>query len=220
VIWPEEGVRTQEAHEPAVIAAAQNEARRSGVYLEIGIGVYSTTGPAFGRDEALLIDPHGNRLWTYQKAHPIPGSEPFKPGDGRVPVADTPYGRIADVICYDADFPAMMRTRADIMLVPSHDWKAYGAAHTEKASLRAVEDGYSVVRQDAEGVSAAFDDQGHVLSTSDYFTTDRQTMVAYVPTRGVTTIYDRIGDTFALLCLATVAALIVTAGVSRRCGAS
>ncbi|MGW2815777.1 nitrilase-related carbon-nitrogen hydrolase [Streptomyces sp. NPDC001415] len=211
VIWPEEAVRVQESHAPAAIAAAQEEARRSGIYLEIGVRTYSTTGPAFGRDEALLIDPHGKVLWTYQKAHPIPGSERYEPGDGRVPVADTPYGRIANVICYDADFPALMRTRADIMLVPSADWKEYGAAHTAKASLRAIEGGYSLVRQDAQGVSTAYDNQGHVLATTDYFTTDRQTMVAHVPTRGVTTIYDRIGDTFAWLCLTGLAALMVIA---------
>ncbi|MFJ6893342.1 hypothetical protein [Streptomyces hokutonensis] len=128
-----------------------------------------------------------------------------------MPVADAPYGRIADVIRYDADFPAMMRTRADIMLVPSHDWREYGAAHTEKPSLRAVEGGYSLVRQDAEGVPAAYDDEGHVLASTDYFTTERQTMVAYVPVHGVTTVYDRIGDTFAWLCPAGVLALTVTA---------
>jgi len=211
VIWPEEAVKVQESHEPAAVAAARDRARRSGVYLEIGVRVYSRSGPAHDKDEALLIDPRGKVLWTYQKAHPIPGSEKFTPGDGRVPVADTPYGRIADVICYDADFPAMMRTRADIMLVPSHDWREYGAAHTEKASLRAVEGGYSLIRQDAEGVSAAYDHEGHVLATTDYFTTEQQTMVAYVPVRGVTTIYDRIGDTFAWLCLACVLALAVTA---------
>ncbi|MCT9113173.1 nitrilase [Streptomyces mirabilis] len=211
VVWPEEGVKTQEAHESAAITDAQEQARRSGVYLEIGLRVYSTTAPAYGRDEAILIDPHGKVLWTYQKAHPIPGSEKFTPGDGHVPVADTPYGRIANVICYDADFPAMMRTRADIMLVPSHDWKAFGGAHTMKASLRAIEGGYSVVRQDAEGVSTAYDNKGQALATTDYFTTGRQTVVAYVPTHGVTTIYDRIGDLFAWLCLAGVAALTVTA---------
>ncbi|MGW7098860.1 nitrilase-related carbon-nitrogen hydrolase [Streptomyces sp. NPDC054883] len=211
VIWPEGAVKTKESHEATAIAAAQDEARRSGVYLDIGMRVYSKTGPADDRNVAILIDPRGKVLWTYQKAHPIPGSERFEPGDGHVPVADTPYGRIANVICYDADFPAMMRTRADIMLVPSHDWKEYGGAHTEKASLRAVEGGYSLIRQDAEGISAAYDNQGHVLASTDYFTTDRQIMVAYVPTHGVTTVYDRIGDTFAWLCLSGVATLTVMA---------
>ncbi|MER6071704.1 nitrilase-related carbon-nitrogen hydrolase [Streptomyces sp. NPDC001817] len=216
VIWPEEAVRTQERQEPAAVAAARAQARRSGVYLEIGVRVYNTAAPAYGRDEAMLIDPRGTVLWTYQKAHPIPGSERFTPGDGHVPVVRTPYGRLADVICYDADFPALMRARADIMLVPAHDWKEYGAAHTDKAASAAVEGGYSLIRQDAEGVSAAYDDQGHVLATADYFATGRQTMVAFVPVRGVTTVYDRVGDTFAWLCLAALAALTVTALVRPR----
>ncbi|GGU91827.1 apolipoprotein N-acyltransferase [Streptomyces filipinensis] len=216
VIWPEEGVRTQEPEESAAIAAARAEARRSHVYLEIGVRVYSTTAPAYGRNEALLIDPRGTVLWTYQKAHPIPGSERFTPGDGHVPVVRTPYGRLADVICYDADFPALMRTRADIMLVPAHDWKEYGGAHTGKAALAAVEGGYALFRQDAEGVSAAYDDHGQVLATGDYFTTGRQTTVAHVPVRGGTTVYDRIGDTFAWLCLAALAALTLTAVVRPR----
>ncbi|MGI5230741.1 nitrilase-related carbon-nitrogen hydrolase [Actinoallomurus sp. CA-142502] len=216
VIWPEEGVKTQETSESAAIAAARKQARESRIYLEIGLGVYSTTGPAYGRDEALLIGPDGKVQWTYQKAHPIPGSEPFTPGDGRVPVVATPYGRIANVICYDADFPDLMRVRADIMLVPSHDWREYGGPHTEKAALRAVEGGYALVRQDAEGVSAAFDDRGHVLATTDSLTTDPQTTVAYVPTRGATTVYDLVGDTFAWLCLAAVGALAVIGLVRPR----
>ncbi|WP_079071596.1 nitrilase-related carbon-nitrogen hydrolase [Streptomyces yokosukanensis] len=216
VIWPEEAVRTQESQESAALAAARAEARRSGVYLEIGIRVYSTAAPAYGRDEALLVDPRGTVLWTYQKAHPIPGSERYTPGDGQVPVVRTPYGRLADVICYDADFPALMRTRADIMLVPAHDWKEYGGAHTDKAVLAAVEGGYSLIRQDAEGVSAAYDAEGHVLARADYFTTGRQTMVAQVPVRGGTTVYDRVGDTFAWLCLAALAALTATALVRPR----
>lgn len=209
VVWPEEAVKTLAANEPATIAAARAQARRSGIYLAIGVEVYSTVAPAYGRDETLLIDPHGTVLWTYQKAHPIPGSEPFTPGDGHVPVVATPYGRIANVICYDADFPDLMRVRADIMLVPAHDWQEYGRAHTQKAQLRAIEGGYALVRQDAEGMSAAFDDRGRTLATADYFATDQQTMVAYVPTRGGATVYDRIGDGFAWLCLAASVALLV-----------
>ncbi|MFF2809099.1 nitrilase-related carbon-nitrogen hydrolase [Streptomyces sp. NPDC058000] len=216
VVWPEQGVRVLAADEPATLAAAQQEARRSRIYLEIGIGVHTADAPAYGRNEALLIDPRGTVHWTYQKAHPIPGSETFTPGDGRVPVAATPYGRLANVICYDADFPGMMRVPADIMLVPSHDWREYGRTHTRKAALRAIEAGYALVRPDGEGVTAAFDNQGHVLATTDYFTTDRQATVAYVPVRGTTTVYDRIGDTFAWLCLATVGALLVAGAAAGR----
>ncbi|MEU5213183.1 nitrilase-related carbon-nitrogen hydrolase [Streptomyces sp. NPDC020742] len=213
VVWPEEAVKTLAADERATLAAARHQARRSGIYLEIGVEVYDTTGP--GRDEALLIDPSGTVRWTYQKAHPIPGSEPFVPGDGKVPVVGTPYGRLANVICYDADFPALMRVPADILLVPSHDWQEYGRAHTQKAALRAIEGGYAVVRQDSEGLSAAFDAQGRPLASADYFTSGRQTMVAAVPVRGTTTVYDRIGDAFAWLCLAAVGACAVAGAAPR-----
>ncbi|MFE3653060.1 nitrilase-related carbon-nitrogen hydrolase [Streptomyces sp. NPDC057579] len=216
VVWPEQAVRVPVADEPATVAAAQEEARRSRIYLEIGLGVHTARAPAYGRNETLLIDPRGTVQWTYQKAHPIPGSETFTPGDGRVPVAATPYGRLANVICYDADFPGMMRVPADIMLVPSHDWREYGRTHTRKAALRAIEGGYALVRPDGEGVTAAFDNQGHVLAATDYFTTDRQATVAYVPVRGTTTVYDRIGDTFAWLCLAAVGALLVTGAAAGR----
>ena len=45
------------------------------------------------------------------------------------------------------------------------------------------------------------DDEGRVLSASDYFTTGDQVMVAYVPVHGVRTIYATIGDLFAWLCI-------------------
>ncbi|MQY06993.1 Apolipoprotein N-acyltransferase [Actinomadura sp. RB68] len=206
VVWPETAVKTRAARERAVVQAAREQARRSRIYLEIGVRVFDATGP--GRNETLFIGPDGAVLWTYQKAHPIPGSESYPPGDGKVPVVATPYGRIANVICYDADFPDMMRVRADIMLVPSHDWREYGRPHTAKAGLRAVENGYALVRQDSEGFSAAFDGRGRVLATADYFTAGRQTMVADVPTHGGTTPYTRLGDLFAWLCLAATAALL------------
>ena len=61
------------------------------------------------------------------------------------------------------------------------------------------------------------DYEGHVLAASDYFTTDQQVMVAYVPMHGVRTIYATIGDLFAWLCIIGLAALIaLTITQSRR----
>ncbi|HEY0755085.1 MAG TPA: hypothetical protein VGD98_14095 [Ktedonobacteraceae bacterium] len=48
----------------------------------------------------------------------------------------------------------------------------------------------------------AVDDEGHTLAASDYFTTDQQTMIAYVPTQGVWTLYAHVGDLFTWLCIA------------------
>jgi apolipoprotein N-acyltransferase len=92
-----------------------------------------------------LIGPEGNILWTYQKAHPVPGSKSYKRGDGLAPRVRTPCGRLSSVTCYDADFPSM-RVEADLMLVPGGDWPEMGQVHTLKmASLRAIENGYSLL---------------------------------------------------------------------------
>ena len=61
----------------------------------------------------------------------------------------------------------------------------------------AIENGYSLVRQASNSLAMTVDYEGHVLSASDYFTTDSQVMVAYVPMQGVHTIYATIGDLFA-----------------------
>ena len=102
------------------------------------------------------------------------------------------------------------------MLVPANDWREFGAVHTQKATLRAIENGYSLVRQDTKGLAQVVDFQGHVLAASDYFTTDQQTMVAYVPTQGERTIYAMVGDVFAWLSVAALAVLIGATRLVRR----
>src|SRR5207247_2207576 len=81
-------------------------ARTTGTYLDLGI-VMVLQQPVqshFFLDESILIDPTGSVVWRYEKAHPTPG-EQEAPGDGNVPTVQTPYGRLATVVCYDADFP-------------------------------------------------------------------------------------------------------------------
>lgn len=210
VVWSENAARLSAAELPGFIAEARNVARQEHIYLDVADNI---SAPA--QDETHLIGPDGTVLWTYQKAHPIPGLEPYTPGDGVVPVVTTPYGRIANVICYDADFPAMMHVDADIMLVPGGDWPQMGRTHTQMAGLRAVENGYSLVRQDYDGWSEAFDSNGHALSTQDT-TVDHDLWLVDVPTHGVTTVYRVIGDVFAWLCVAGVIILIGLGVVRRR----
>ena len=156
----------------------------------------------------------------YLKSRPVPG-ELTVAGDGKVAILDTLYGKIASVICYDMDFPGLVRQAgqagADLMLVPAKDWKESRLMHWQMAVFRAIENGFSLVRSNGgHGLSAAADYQGRVLATTDQVTTEERLMIADVPTEGVTTIYSRIGDLFAWLCVAGVMAVVGWAVVRRR----
>ena len=221
IVWPECGVNVLQEDEAALLARASALARTTGTYLDMGMcEILSHPVPSrFVYDEIILFDPSGSVVWRYQKAHPVPGGDPFPPGDGLVPTVQTPYGRLSNVICFDDDFPGTIRQAgqagADIMLVPSNDWREIDPYHTQTATFRAIENGFSLVTQSSRGLAMIVDYEGNVLAASDYYTTDPQVMVAYVPMQGVHTIYATIGDLFAWLSVAGLVGLIGVA-LARR----
>ncbi len=222
IVWPEAsgGVTLLQEDEPTLLAQASTIARTTGTYLDLGLGVLlqHPVQSSLALDESILIDPSGNIVWQYQKAHPVPG-EPESPGDGKVPTVQTPYGRLATVICFDADFPGTIRqvgqVGADVLLVPSNDWREIDPYHTQVATFHAIESGSSLVRQTTYGLAMTMDYEGNVLASTDYYTGDPQVMVAYVPMQGVHTIYATIGDLFAWLSIAGLVGLAGFALVRR-----
>lgn len=210
VIWPEVGAQVLASDEADLIRRAATLARAERIYLDMGLGVFQP--PATLRDQAVLIGPDGRVLSTYTKAHPVPGLDPFAPSANPAPILQTPYGRLSTAICFDADFPSWMQQAAsgqgvDIMLLPSNDWQAADPWHTHNATFRAIENGYTLVRQATNSLAMTVDDEGRVLAATDYFTTDQQTMIAYVPVKGTWTLYSVVGDLFAWLCMAGILAL-------------
>ena len=210
VVWPEGGASVLEEDEPDLIQRAAALARQKGIYLNLGLDVHLANAPAGGpmaKDESVLIDPTGKVVWTYEKTHLVPFLETGQvaPGDGKVPLLDSPYGRLANVICFDLDFPGLIRQAgqggADLMLAPANDWREVDPIHTQAATFRAIEYGFSLVRPASHGLAMAVDYEGQVLATADYFTTDHQVMIASVPMHGVRTIYAAVGDLFAWLCV-------------------
>lgn len=211
VVWSETAATSLAADKGALLARSALLAREQNIYLNVAIG------EPFARNETALIDPRGQPLWSYEKNHPVPGMEPVPPSDSAVPTVLTPFGRLSNVICFDADFPSLTRVDADIMLVPGWDWPEIGWVHTFKmARLRAVENGYALFRQDYNGQSAAFDRLGQVLATQDTTARDRHTMVTDVPVDGARTIYNRVGDVFAWGCVAVLALMLGLGLASRR----
>ena len=214
VIWNEAAVWLFTEDEATYIEKGRDLARQEGIYLLMSLAVITKDFPdVLADNKAVWITPASDVEWDYLKGRPVPG-EPVVAGDGQIPIGQTPFGAIASVICFDMDHPTYIRQvgqgGADVMLVPSYDWWEIAPFHTHMAAFRAIENGFSMIRATGEGLSAAFDYQGRVLSTGDYFTTDKA-MVSHLPTQGVSTIYTLIGDLFAWLSIAGLMALVAAA---------
>ncbi|KAA2261252.1 nitrilase [Solihabitans fulvus] len=212
VAWPEGAAVVLDEDLAGFLRRAQDLAREKQIYLDMGI-VVVLDGQPRSRDIAVLVAPDGQVLSTFDKAHPVPGMEDLRPGNGIVPVSETPYGRLADAICFDADFPGTLRARADIMFVPANDWKGIERTHSANAVFRAVENGYTLVRQTSNGIAVTVDAYGANLARTNYFSTTHQSMIVSVPTRGTWTVYGVVGDLFAWLCVASVIGLVTSAAV-------
>lgn len=171
-----------------------------------------------GRNMALLINNHGKIIAEYQKHNLVFGIGTWiLEGQGKIPVVETPYGRIGIAICKDMEYSDYMRQagrqNADIVFAPSYE-AAKSLSITYVQMLRSVENGFSFVRPCCSGLSIAVDYNGRVLSQMNYFTTSNAIMYADVPTKGVKTLYSIIGDLFALLCFLGFTGLIVAAIIS------
>jgi len=212
VFWQEAKASVLKEDEAATIERGREFARQQNVYLGMALNTITRAYPEeLAENKVIWIAPSGEILEEYLKSRPVPGERDF-PGEGNVPILDTPYGKIATVICYDMVFPDLIRQAgkadADLMLVPANDWKEVDPLMTRMAIFRGLENGFSLVRSTGLGLSAAADYQGRVLATIDQFNTEERLMIADVPTQGVITIYSRIGDLFSWLCVVGFVALV------------
>src|SRR5262249_39040514 len=133
-------------------------------------------------------------------------------GDGTFQILETAAGRLTGAICYDLDFPALIRPAgcqgATLFLAPSSDFLLVKHIHPNMARFRAMENGFSLVRPVAKSISLAVNPYGQILARVDYFRGDAGALVAEVPTEGTRTLYSSIGDCFAWLSIVAILSLI------------
>jgi apolipoprotein N-acyltransferase len=216
ISWSEAAAFTLKSDEELLFAKGEKFSKEQGVYFLMTVASIIPgkveIGKKFIENKALLFDPSGKVLNVFFKNRPVPLVEPSVAGDGTVPVIATPYGNLAISICYDADFPFLMRQAgekdADILLIPSGDWREVSPYHGQMASVRAIENGASLLRPVSGARSIATDFSGNVIGGRDYEASGDKVIVAYLPVKGVNTLYTIIGDSFAWLC---IIALIVLA---------
>jgi apolipoprotein N-acyltransferase len=222
VFWGETNAPVFKNDEAAFVARGAGIAAKYQAYLGMALGVWNPAGNPPLENKLVLLQPNGQVAWEYSKAHPVPGPEAAMQvrGDGKMRGLDTPYGRLSAIICFDGDFPQLLAQAgalgADVVLDPSNDWQAIDPWHTQMASFRGIEQGFNLIRQTSQGLSAAYDYQGRRLAAMDHYQTSDYAMISEIPTRGVRTIYSRLGDWFSWLCIASLLAFIAKAFRKRR----
>ena len=171
-----------------------------------------------------IIDPNGDVVLTHVKY----GGNQFEgslKGDGVLQTVDTPYGKISAIICWDADFPHVIKQtgaqNVDLLFVPANDWLEVKDIHAGMAAFRAVENGMSVFRQTGSGVSSVIDAYGRTIHRLDAFEEDSTGNFASIqmvttPVGSVNTIYLGIGDAVANIMLVLFVGLIAGLWLSRK----
>jgi apolipoprotein N-acyltransferase len=216
VLWPEgSGMALDDEQATSLIAQAQDIARQHGIYLAIGGMITHTDTGRPQSNKLLLIGPTGEILIDHIKYGANWGLER---GNRVLQFAKAPFGVISGIVCWDMDFPAVIRQAgqggAGLFLDPSKDWVAIDPAHSQMAVFRAIENGMSILRQTDTGLSIATDPYGRVLAQTDFFSAADPTLVAQVPVEHVTTIYSLFG--YWLDWLAPVGLLFIIANSIRK----
>ena len=223
VAWQEGSGTVLEEDKQSTLNQVSALARQYDAYLEVSLGVLTRTkAQHFILNQSILIDNTGAIRWTYNKTYPVIPTESYVTvaGDGKLPMADTQYGLLSTAICNDLHFPALIRQAgendADILIAPYNDFHPWESEDAVTAMYRAIENGVSVVRPAGHGYSTIVDYEGRILATQNYFTNNTGIMMSTIPTRGVTTIYSRIGDVLVYLCVAGLILLIASALIHKE----
>jgi apolipoprotein N-acyltransferase len=117
------------------------------------------------------------------------------------------------------DFPGLSRQYGNagvgLLLVPAWDFDVDGWYHARMAIMRGVESGFSIARAPKEGILTISDDRGRILAERQSDSAPFTTLMAAVPVYHDQTLYDRWGDWFGWLNIATLGGLVVTGSFAR-----
>ena len=203
-----------------LIADASAIAKEKNIYIVLPV---FDLGKQPAENKVHIIDPRGEIVLTHVKY----GGNDFEgslKGDGTLQTVDTPYGRLSAVICWDADFPNVIKQAGaqgvDLLFIPANDWLEVKDIHAGMAAFRAVENGLTIFRQTGEGVSLVADAYGREINRVDTFT---ETLSGFTgiqkvqtPLGSVGTLYPSVGDALGNGMLVGLAGLLLGLWLTRK----
>jgi apolipoprotein N-acyltransferase len=233
IVWPEVPAPFS-MQDPAFALRAQRIARESGDYFLVGVVDWrrNAQGQWDASNSSTLLDPTGRRVFTYDKIHLVPFGEyvplrqwikfagrltadiaDFTPGK-EYRIGQLPGGRFGIFICYEAIFPDEIRRfargGAELLINVSNDgWFGRSAApaqHLMMSRVRAAESRRWLLRDTNNGFTVVVDPYGRFVASLP--PDIRGQLDAPYDFRSDLTLYARLGDWFAWLCVIASCMLI------------
>jgi apolipoprotein N-acyltransferase len=184
-------------------------AKETGAYIFITYTVVKE-GEAW-RNEAVLLTPQGEFLDVYGKNHAF--GEPPSTMRGVFPVYNTPLGKLATLICHDANYTDVARKLtaggAQIIAAPILEFGGFGEQYWTNALFRGVENRTAVVVTGVAHVAAIINPDGSLVALDTDSDGSRVTLVGDVALGSGPTPYTSLGDILGWISMAGFVFFIV-----------
>lgn len=213
VVIQEGGVMGMTDQVEKMIESAGEIAKTENIYIVLPTFDLQQTPPV---NSIYIVDPNGDVVLHHIKY----GGNMFEgtlKGDGVLQTVDTPYGKLSAIICWDADFPNIVKQagaqNVELLFVPAQDWLGVRDIHAGMATFRAVENGMTIFRQTGQGVSIVVDAYGTEYNRTDSYA-DNSTgfnnqQIVTVSIGSVKTLYPSLGDLAGNVILLGLVGLLI-----------
>lgn len=208
LVFPEDAFVCFNSSSTSFLDKVKDIAKENEINILLPLLRMADTEGAKQRNTLNFINSKGELINTYTKNHLVPVvEEPFsEKGDGKTPMVEVDGVKIIYLICadYTSNKYAYNGREADIFLNPSYDWKAFQYFTSYAVQARAIECGFSVLRNPVNGNIVLYDSYGRPLHMQNVMNVHTGINYLDIPTKGRQTIYGATGNWFPWLAAAFV----------------
>ena len=211
LVFSEEAFTIDDLDEEHFVDNAKELARKFSLPMLLTLEVADLDNNHSGRwiNKAVLINRYGEIAAEYLKHNAIPVAESntLVLGEGKIPMVNLDIGEsrygVSFAICYDgnfSDFIRDMNPETQLYFNPCWDWKSINDFHYRTIGVRSVELGVNLVMTTNDGISLVSNPVGKELMRARIDKTGLNLVtLSEVPTKGVETIYSKIGGALNMM---------------------
>jgi len=218
-VWNEAAFYLEPDNEKQWLDSISELAKKNRVSIVAGYVVPISESPFRYENKFQFFNPDGSVEFEYFKHQPVAG-EPAVKGTGPQRTKKVAGSNIGGAICYDYDFPYLAKGNkdagADIVAIPSSDWRGIDPLHSKMAAFRAIEQGHSILRSTRFGLSAAITPYGEMTSKMSSFDYNNLIMMAHLPAKSLRTMYSSVGDIMVYVSIAYLLIMITVAVAKKK----